>query len=53
MLKSHLTQVKINNPFYIIYNRNVPEGLVLPEILSQMEFENILKSISTIPSSNN
>lgn len=30
-------------PFYILYNQNVPEGLVLPEILSQMEFENILQ----------
>jgi suppressor for copper-sensitivity B len=29
-------------PFYILYNQNVPEGLVLPEILSQMDFENIL-----------
>ena len=29
-------------PFYILYNRNIPEGLVLPELLSLMEFQNIL-----------
>lgn len=29
-------------PFYILYNRNIPEGLVLPEVLSFMTFKNIL-----------
>lgn len=36
-------------PFYIIYNRNIPEGIVLPEILSQMEFEKIIKNIGVFP----
>ena len=31
-------------PFYILYNKNLPEGLVLPEILSQMSFEKILRT---------
>lgn len=35
-------------PFYILYNRNIPEGLVLPEILSQMEFERILNNSTII-----
>ena len=29
-------------PFYVLYNKHIPEGLVLPEILSQMKFENII-----------
>jgi len=39
-------------PFYIIYNRNIPEGIVLPEILSQMEFEKIIKNIGVFPQNN-
>ena len=35
-------------PFYILYNQNIPEGLVLPEILSQMEFERILNNSAVI-----
>lgn len=31
-------------PFYILYNRHIPEGIVLPEILSRMEFERILNN---------
>jgi len=36
-------------PFYVIYNKNIPEGLVLPEILSQMEFEKTLRNIGIFP----
>lgn len=39
-------------PFYILYSRKVPEGLVLPEILSQMEFENILRNAGVITQQN-
>ena len=38
--------------FYILYSRKVPEGLVLPEILSQMEFENILRNAGVITQQN-
>ncbi len=31
-------------PFYILYNRNIPEGLVLPEILNQMQLKKILEN---------
>lgn len=37
-------------PFYILYNQNIPEGLVLPEILSQMEFERILNNSAVMVS---
>lgn len=30
-------------PFYILYNKNIPDGIVLPEVLSIMELEKILK----------
>lgn len=36
-------------PFYILYNQNIPEGLVLPELLSQMEFEKILHNAGVVP----
>lgn len=35
-------------PFYILYNKNIPEGLVLPEILNLMEFEKILHNTGVI-----
>ncbi|MBR1604802.1 MAG: thioredoxin family protein [Alphaproteobacteria bacterium] len=31
-------------PFYILYNRNIPEGIVLPELLNQMTFKKILEN---------
>lgn len=31
-------------PFYILYNKNIPEGIVLPELLNQMTFKKILEN---------
>lgn len=36
-------------PFYVLYNKNIPEGLVLPEILNRMEFEEILSNSAVLP----
>jgi len=34
-------------PFYILYNRNIPEGMVLPEILSVLKLGQILQKSNT------
>lgn len=33
-------------PFYIVYSQKVPDGMVLPEILNDLEFTKIINSIS-------
>ncbi len=32
-------------PFYIVYSKRVPDGMVLPEILSERELSRILTNI--------
>lgn len=32
-------------PFYVIYSRKVPNGMVLPEILNEQELIEIIKNI--------
>lgn len=33
-------------PFYILFSPNIPEGMVLPEIMSEVEFRKIIKNIA-------